>query len=695
MNFAVKLWAGLVILSGCRDKEAPPDDSAPTETLCAEAEARLGFRACEHRVPDEDAVESLSIRASTADQLRVGKYLVPAREDARLPGVFLDVNNFQLHHDFLVEAFPELFAGLGTTEYQSLILYPETREFYAGTWGVYVDDGEVFYGFTVWDDPVDASSTLTQAQVTAAWTELSARFLAGELVWVPNSSNQMAAALGWTDAPFEIANPADIEYEAYNVGEAYGYLRLYTPEQFAQATVDASFGYQDIVVIEEAPEDIERVVSGMVTGTRQGALSHLAVRSAGRGTPNCFIAEPLANLAAWQDQMVRLECGETTYTVEAATVEEASAWWEALRPDPLEICAPNLDTYGLPGLLELATDTAEQRAGNICTYGAKGSNLGALYQRIDPQYQLSGFVIPFAYYQDFVDTGTWVVDLGEGPATHTFSETLSAWHQDAAFLSDAALRRERLDALRAAMQAAPVDPAVVQALGEQIRAVWGGDTTMVRFRSSSNAEDGAGFSGAGLYDSRSVCYADDLDGDAVGPSLCDPNHDDERSVEDGIRRVWASLWKVSAWEERSWYGIDPGLVAMGVLADDRSVDEQANIVAFSGNPSTVGDGRYLVNAQEGELEVVSAEAGVYPEKVLLTLSGGAVSQIDRVSPSSEVDEVLTDAELEELGAVLFEVAQLYPIDDEIPAGHDLVWDTEWKILSDGRLIIKQIRPFIR
>ena len=40
----------------------------------------------------------------------------------------------------------------------------------------------------------------------------------------------------------------------------------------------------------------------------------------------------------------------------------------------------------------------------------------------------------------------------------------------------------------------------------------------IRFRSSTNVEDSAQFTGAGLYDSRSGCLLDDLDADASGPS---------------------------------------------------------------------------------------------------------------------------------------------------------------------------------
>ena len=687
----------LVLAPACvHDKETAETAGFMDETACAEAEALLGFPACVPRISDEDVFTSVTISSTSIDQMRVGKHMVPAVDDARVPPVFLDVNHFTLHYDFLVSAFPELFPGLAASEYEQLILYPDTREFYAGTYSLYQDEDGFFYGFTVWDDPADSSSTVTVDDVTAAWEVLQERFEIGELYWVPYSSAQEEAARGW-DPPFPTRALADVEYEVYNQGTSYGSLRLYTLETLEEATETAEFGYQDIVAIDEAPSDLERVVSGIITGTRQGDLSHLNVRSASRGTPNCYLADPLEALADWQDQLVAFTCGEDDWSVTSATTEQAQAWWDSIRPDPVEVCEPLYDETDMPGLLELATDTSDERSTGICTYGSKGTNLATLYQRIDTAYQLDGFLVPVHYYQQFIQDNTWRVDLGEGEADYSFAATLDAWHEDEAFLTDAAVRRERLEALRDAMGDAPVDQDLVSALTTRIRDIFGGDEIMVRFRSSSNAEDDLEFSGAGLYESESVCLADELDDDELGPSRCDQDKSGEETVRDGLTEVWSSLWKMQAWEERDWYGIDPSKVAMAILVNTRSKDEQANMVAFTGNP-TSDDDRYLINAQEGETEVVSTESGVYPEKLLITMSDCDVEDIYRTSYSSELDEgvaVLTDAEISELASLLCNIALIYPNDQEVPDDQVLLWDTEWKILSDGRMIIKQIRPYLR
>lgn len=143
------------------------------------------------------------------------------------------------------------------------------------------------------------------------------------------------------------------------------------------------------------------------------------------------------------------------------------------------------------GLLDLPTSTSEQRAVAVSRFGSKGSNLAPLYQRIDARYQLPGFVVPMSKYRYFVETAGWTTDLGGGPAFHTFAETLNTWLGDSLFRSDGRERRSRLEALRTAMANAPTDVDLTDA----IRATFGSDTRMLRFRSSSNAEDAVAFSG--------------------------------------------------------------------------------------------------------------------------------------------------------------------------------------------------------
>jgi hypothetical protein len=662
-------------------------------SLCEAAQARLGRRACVCRIPDQTTWASIAVRLGTPDAIRAAKYSIPARADARLPTVFVDSNAFPLHYDFMRQSFPDLFGGLTTRDYLAMIQDARQRELFAGDLTEYVVGGQaVLYGFTIVDNAADAATTTTCEQARAAYAVLDAHIDLVPLAFVPSNSNQRQAITGCDIPTYDPRK--GIDYQAYTKGVGYGTLRRFTLAGLATATESHGFGWQDILVLAEAPTDIETVISGAVTGTQQGTLSHLNVRSAARGTPNCYVNRAYAMFEAWEGKLVRLECGDGFFTVEAATREAAEAYWRTLRPPAITIPEPDRSWGTAVGLLDLPTSTPEARASAVARFGAKGANLAALYKIIDARYQYPGFVVPMSAYLRFVETQGFIVDLGNGRAFHTFAETLNAWLGDPIFRNDGQERRKRLSALRDAMASTPADVD----LSGAIRAAFGTDTRMLRFRSSSNAEDAISFSGAGLYDSFSGCLVDDLDGNQTGPSACDSSEKNEHTVARALARVWASLWNAQAYDEREWYGIDHQRAAMAVLVDPRATGELANIVAFSGNPTTPRDDRYLVDAQAGELDVVLPDPGVFPEESLLTLANGVVTAIHRIRGASVLPagaRVLQDAQLEEIGGVLWQIVQAFPVDGTVPAGATVLLDTEWKILSDGRLIVKQVRPFLR
>lgn len=655
-------------------------DAAPTD--CADAEVRFGARVCVHRIADAATWEELAAEVSPVDQVRTTRYLLPARDDARLPLVFEDQNAaFGGHYPFLRQAFGDRFAALTLDEYVEMITAPVRRELFAGGITEYLvgEDGARVYGYFVWDTQ-DESGTITCAELGRVQAALEAGFALSPLVAVPTTGLQREVMAACDVASYDPSTALD--YEVYSEGTGYGTIRRYTLADLATATAAAAFNFQDVLVLAEAPFDIETVISGAITGTRQGELSHLNVRSAARGTPNCYVKNAHALLESWQGQLVRIDCDRDELRVAPASIEEAEAWWASLRPTPVAVPAPDLAFTALPGLTELPTGSAAERATALARVGGKGANLGALYQRIPAALTLDGFTIPFHYYGAFL-------------RQHGLDTVIEDLLADPDVATDGALRRTRLAALRAAIEAAPCDSALLAPLGDRITEIFGPEPLMVRFRSSSNAEDSLAFSGAGLYDSTSACLADDLDGDALGPSRCDPDQPKERGLCRALTRVWASTWKPQAYDERAWYGMDQRAIAMAILVNDRTAGERANIVAFTGNPLGPDRANYLVNAQLGELDVVSAAPGVWPEKDLLTIESGQVTAIERARASTEVapgDVVLTDAQLGTLGAALADIAAQMPLDAPVPTGKRAIFDTEWKLTADGRLIIKQIRP---
>jgi hypothetical protein len=693
MTRALALALGVALAAGCSDGD--PVVQAASESQCPKAAQRTGELECLHRIADQGQWESVSVKVSAVDQVRSAKYMLPTRSDARLLPLFLNGSRHELHYDFLIEVFPELFPGLTPKQYLALLFDPAEREYLVGAVTEYrVPEGGTRFGFTLAGDP-STTGRIDCDDVRAARDELRPRLPTSELWAVPSDREQLEF---FDDCGLAVLDPTALEYEVYHRAAAFGTVRRLRAQELPEQIAAAKIGFQDILVLEQAPSDVETVVSGVVTGLRQAPLSHVAVRSAARGTPNCYLKDAHGYFEAWDNQLVRLECAAQELLVRSATSEEAEAYWQQLKPAPVVIPAPDRDFAELVSLDSLELTTDDERALALTRFGAKGRNLAWLRQNLPLGFTPPGFLIPASYYLDFVESGRWTVDLGQGPSESTFADTLGAWHADAEFQSDGALRRRKLAELQAAFESAPCDAALLERVGSKLIETLGGPEITARFRSSSNAEDGAVFNGAGLYDSFSACLADDLDDDELGPSACDPGEANERGVCRALRRVWASLWNPKAYDERAFYGIDPAQVAMGVLVNERSEAELANMVAFSGNPLVRGDERYLINSQLGEAPVVSPEPGVRPEQVLLSLEAGEVTAIERVSASSLAlpdEQVVTDANLRILGRELARLALIFPFDADPPAGRSLLLDTEWKVMPDGSLRIKQVRPFLK
>jgi hypothetical protein len=676
----------------------PEVGCGPHGDLCGEAAGRVGHSVCRHEVADALTWDSLSLGWSKRKDVRkVSKYLAPAGAEAPLPTIFNDTNQYRLHRCMLSDAFEAQFPALTQSQYNNLVYWRKTRTMYAGN--IYEfsgDDLPIRYGFTV-ETPEDADELLTEPEAYHIYRHLQDRFTLGEIGYAPNSEAQEAAALAWKDPRVAIVLGGDevINYEAYSTGTAYGRIRRYAGDAVASAS--GSFGWQDIIILESAPSDLRGVASAVITGARQDVLSHLNVLAAQRGTPNAYVATPLAAFAPVDGELVRLIVTEANYSVIPAKLADAEAYWAEHRPS-VGVGQPfDPDYVTLQDVLAIPAATASERAASLGRFGGKVTGLATLYAFLDPSLQTPALGVPTAHYLKFMADNSWELVVGGKLQTLSFAATIEAWLADPSFRSDTAVRKAWLSALGAAMvQRGKVDPALLTALRGEIEAVFGTQKVMVRLRSSSNAEDSLEFNGAGLYTSESACPLDP-DGSGGGESACDPNKG-RRPLDEALKIVWASLWGFGAFEEREYYQMDHREVAMGLLVSERYEAEQANGVAFTGNPTDPEDDRFTINVQLGEVDVVAPTTGTVAELDRLTVADGEVVAIERVAQSSLVDpgeHVLTDTQLEQLGAVLAEIQAAYPVDPGDHEASEVLLDLEFKITGEGQLIIKQIRTFLR
>ncbi len=637
---------------------------------------------------------------------RVLKFVVPATEDPDLlPPVFQNSVRFPLHQQFLAAVFPDRFPGLTALEYSRLALERGTRAYFAGSISrlrVPTGDGgtEVGYGFSLaGSEPANA--------IEAEWVYslLLERFGLGPLGYLPLTAAEDAAARSWNDPPFPIfaSQSADgADYEAYTLAVGYGRVRILDAEAFATANDRGIISFQNLIVLDHAPQDIEGVVGGVITGEPQGQLSHVAVRTARRGTPNAFVAEAHEAFEAFSGELVRLEVHGDGYEVRLATVEEAEEFWRETRPEVPDFAAPDETTSSLATLDEIAALDAAGEVSPESRYGGKASNLARLRSALagGPHADLAprGFAVPVREYSEFMRTNE-IPSALDAERIVSYAEYLSELMALDSFATDPSERFDRLAYFRDyARERGVVSSGLVTRIALKVADEFGSTRLGVRCRSSSNVEDLLEFSGAGLYESTGACAADDLDPDEDGPSACDAAERDERNIADALKIVWTSLWTFRAYEEREFFGIDQAKAAMGVLVSIAFDGERANGVAFTGNTANPRDRRYVVTVQVGEESVVSPRPGIVAERDLLEMRDGTVARIVRPARGSSLVPagtwVLSDDELRDLGALMAHVDAAFPVELGAHPRERVLLDFEFKIVADGTIALKQVRPFL-
>lgn len=632
------------------------------------------------------------------------KYVLPARDDANLlDGLFQNVERFPLHQEFLQTVFPDRFPSLTPDEYGRITGRRETRDYFVGVVHQLRTEAGPVFGFTVIVDESSPDQLLSLEETRAVRARLEEHFSLGPLGYFPDTNLAREAAEAWVDPGFPIYiedSAPTVQFVPYTRAVGYGRVRILDREGFEQANESGQLSFQSILILEEAPRDIEGVIGGVITAQQQTELSHVSIRTARRNTPNAFVADAAALFAPFDGQLVRLEVTARDATMAPATLEEAEAFWAQNRPQLSQL--PNLD----PDFVELSTFTEiaamDRTLAQEPRFGGKATNLARLAGLVTgtefEKFRESGFAIPVHYYLQFLRSNRMPSALD--PAREvTYEEHLRELFTWEEFQTDSTVRFQTLDAFREfARDNGVVDSTLVDAIVSQIVAVFPSRSTPLRFRSSSNVEDALEFNGAGLYESTGGCAEDELDDDDDGPSICDPSKNGERDLRRALKKVWTSVYTFRAFEERAFYGIPEDLVGMGILVSRAFPDEIANGVAFTGNLANAADRRFVVTAQVGEESVVSPDPGVLPEKDLLEIADAEVVRIIRPTQGSTLLEpgvwVLSEDQLREIGRFLAFVDTNFPIDLGTHRREEVLLDLEFKLEPDESLAFKQIRPFL-
>jgi hypothetical protein len=464
------------------------------------------------------------------------------------------------------------------------------------------------------------------------------------------------------------------DYQPLTVGTTIGRIH------FAEAAEleDIYLAYEDIAVLDEAPNDIS-VVAGLITQEFQTPLSHVNVLSKNRGTPNMGLRDAFQNeqLRALDGKWAKLTVGATAWTIEPATDAEAEAFWADHKPTPVVLPPLNLDVKDLVDIEDVTPEPEGESLRDsikesVRAWGGKAAQYSILAKTDDVPIP-KAFGIPVFYYHQFMEENGFFARM----------ETLLA---NADFKSEPSVREDELAKLRADMLLAPVDEAFQTLLKAKLETDYPG--LSMRFRTSTNSEDLDGFPCAGCYESQTG-----------SPSNWD-------TVLDAVRGAWSSIWLFRTFEERNYYGIDHHSVGMALLVHHNFPAEEANGVATTNNPFDLAglEPAFYVNVQYGgEAEVVHPPPGVSSDSFLYFFDNPnqPITFIGHSNLVPDGETVLTVSQTHELGVALKAIHDRFS-PAYGPKSGNKEWygmDVEFKFddmgQEDGKphLFIKQARPY--
>lgn len=487
----------------------------------------------------------------------------------------------------------------------------------------------------------------------------SSTFFGNKLVLLLNT-NRLLTIQAELNKQIRTATPSDIygaiDYQSISAGTTRGTLRFAPSLDSLKSPLLPT----DIVITRSTPEFLP-VVRGLLLTEFQTPLSHLVILGQNRKIP-IGVFTGLFNdslLRTLEGQAVELTVRSDTFLIRPAAFTDIP-----VRISKTIHLEKNSSVDTLIGVNALNPGLA-----NIV--GNKAANFGLLYTVSKTgHYKIpeAAFGIPFYWYEHHLQQ-SGAQQLIDSLIAHPII------HPDSL--------QQVLKLIRKRIQKTTVDPALLDLLNKRLQQ--SGYTTF-RFRSSTNAEDAEGFSGAGLYDSKTV----DL-------------NDCNKSTEAALQRVWASLWSFEAYSERRYFGIADQDVAMGVLVHRSFPNEAANGVAITKNIYRDGYSGFVINVQKGDVSVVTPPDSVTCDQLVLypanELSGfQRTIEVITTSSLNKGELVLTKSELELLQNELERIKLYYwRTIHKKKAGEryeDFGLDLEFKFDEQTReLYIKQVRVF--
>lgn len=600
---------------------------------------------------------------------------------------------FPYHYDFATRV---LGVRASIEEFNRIAYVDPNRRYIAGTIDAY-DNYEAtpgtkgIFGLSFWSTDVVHGSLILEAQSLIAD---AMKFSNNGLVYHPlgqsqereleknNAADKKALEAAHVGILSNAELTKNFSFMSLNNGKSYGVLR------FVQDASNETLTRRDIAIFAGDPPATLPPLAGLATSRPQTFLSHDALKARQDKTPYAYARDILKDPAvrALEGKVVEFEVTPNGYKIKAAKQQQANDYFESLRPKTTQVLKPNLSVRAIKSLDEITF--ADRRA-----YGTKTTNVAELHRlHVDGLLAVNdprddepeiiapdGFGIPARMYYDFMKKAKY-------DDHQTFAQRLEKMIADADFKSSPEQRKKMLKDFQDKMEDAEMPASLksqADALAVRFKEKFPNEN--MRIRSSSDSEDLEGFNGAGLFDSYTFRW--------------DEADKKNRDLYGRLRKVFSSVWNDRAYSEFDFYRIKPSSVDMAELIAPNSEGEIANGVVRWGG-AIPGWDTITINAQVREKLVTNPEGGEFPDAIVVGnygFSGEPEIQYEAHTNQELVQgrtSVLTDGEIRSLFKAMKVIqghfAKLYGKEND----PNFSIECEFKITAEGKLLIKQARPWV-
>lgn len=563
---------------------------------------------------------------------------------------YVNSNIYKLHFDFC-ENILHYSYGLGNFNNENYSNQVNRRFLLANinyfrTQDIYVID----------ISPVDMMS---ETQIRTCFAKILGSSFCNDKLYFLINSPRLAKMRDSLQNDIPLKTPTDlygyVNYQAVSKYKNTGVLRLIDSIEPPALPILPN----EIIIVKNITNNLP-IVAGVITTEFQTPLSHLSILGLNRKIPICAYTHALQS-----KELLQYVGQEISFSVEADTFYIVKS--------AIEPTKNNTSHFKLSKDISVKQiiDINNINKKSVFYVGSKAANFGELNKLSKKalfKVPESGFAIPFYFYE---------MHMQQSKANILIQEVINDTSHNKILLE------AKLDSIQTLIKNTPVDISLIHAIELRMKA----DTvySKFRFRSSTNAEDIIGFSGAGLYVSKSA-------------ELNNPN----KTVEKALQEVWASLWSIEAYNEREYFNINQNQISMGILVHRSFDNEAVNGVAITKNIYRNNSFGFLINAQLGENSVVNPKPNVicdqficYPENANPIFNNKNAIDIITYSNLNNNQLVMTEAEIKNLANQLDIIKEHFVGIAVDPYTYlKIGLDVEFKIDGNKRtLYIKQVRSY--